>query len=277
VSSVAKYARVPAAEAGLANEARLLEIVAERRPELGGVPRLLGRSRRGGLLSIEETPVEGNGLLETLSEANFRRTALAVTEWLVGLAGAGEPRPGEEWRARLIEEPLLRFEGSFGAAMPGVASRARPVLESLPDLPLVIEHRDCSPWNVMLSPTGEPALVDWESAEPEGLPLLDLVYFLANSAFVLDRALDDGTTRRTYANLLDSSSPRGAVAAECFAAYVEGVGIAPDCVAPLRLLCWLVHTRSELGHLEAATGGRAATAEELRRGVFAGLVEEELR
>jgi Phosphotransferase enzyme family len=277
VLNVAKHARVPEAELGLANEGRLLEIVAERRPGLGGVPRLLSRSRRGGLLSILETPIGGDRLLESLGEDSFRRSALTVTEWLVQLAGAGEPRPAAEWRERLVEEPLRRFEQSFGPALPELGARMRGALASLPELPLVVEHRDCSPWNVILSRRGDPALLDWESAEPEGLPLMDLVYFLANCAFVLDRALENGTTRRSYANLLDPTSARGAVAAECFAAYAAGVGLDPGCAGPLRLLCWLVHTRSEFDHLDADGGGRAPSAAELRRGVFAGLLDEELR
>ena len=277
VLSVAKQARVPEAEAGLANEGRVLELVAASRPGLGGVPRLLGSSRRGGRLSISETAIEGDPLLESLSEDNFRQSALTVTGWLVGLAGSGEARPAAEWRQRLVEEPLERFERTFGLALPELGPRARAVLASLPDLPLVPEHRDCSPWNVVLSRSGEPALLDWESAEPEGLPCMDLVYFLANSAFVLDRALEGGTTRRSYAGLLDPTSSHGSVAAECLAAYVDGVGLDPDCVDPLRLLCWLVHSRSEFAQLVADHGGRAPTAEMLRRGVFAGLVEEELR
>jgi hypothetical protein len=254
----------------------MLEAVAEGRPGLGGVPRLLGRSRRGGLLSISETPIEGDPLLDGLSESNLRGRALSVTEWLVQLAGSGKPRPAAEWRRRLVEEPLERFERTFGAALPELGPQARAALEVMPDLPLVPEHRDCSPWNVILSRSGEPALLDWESAQPEGLPLMDLVYFLANSAFVLDGALDDGTTRRSYAGLLDPTSVHGSVAAECFEAYADGVGIDPDCAGPLRLLCWLVHSRSEFAHLEADGGGRTPTAEALRRGVFAGLVEEEL-
>ncbi|MBA3867216.1 MAG: phosphotransferase, partial [Solirubrobacterales bacterium] len=276
VLSVAKHARVPEAEVGLKNEGRLLEIVAESRPGLGGVPRLLGRSRRGGLLSISETPIEGAPLLESLSEDNFRQSALTVTGWLIQLAGTGEPRPAAEWRQRLVEEPLERFERTFGLALPELGPRARAALESLSDLPLVLEHRDCSPWNVILSRSGEPALLDWESAEPDGLPFMDLIYFLANSAFVLDGALAGGTTRRSYAGLLDPGSGHGSVAAECLAAYADGIGLDPGCADPMRLLCWLVHSRSEFGQLEADCGGRAPAAEKLRRGVFAGLVEEEL-
>jgi hypothetical protein len=277
VLSVAKHARVPEAEVGLANESRLLELVAERRPGLDGVPRLLGHSRRGGLLSILETPIEGESLLASLDEDNFRQSALTVTGWLVQLAGSGEPRPAAEWRQRLVEEPLERFERTFGLALPELGPRARALLESLPDLPLVPEHRDCSPWNVILSRSGDPALLDWESAEPEGLPLMDLVYFLANSAFVLDGALERGTTRRSYANLLDPTSGHGSVAAECIAAYADGIGLDPACAGPLRLLCWLVHSRSEFDHLDADGGGRTPPAQELRRGVFVGLVKEELR
>ena len=107
----------------------------------------------------------------------------------------------------------------------GTIERAREALGPLGDLPIVCEQRDCSPWNIVIGSDGSPALLDWESAEPDGLPGLDLVYFLANSAFVLDGALDSGTTRESYAALLAPDSPHGRVAAESLATYAAAVGL----------------------------------------------------
>ena len=120
----------------------------------------------------------------------------------------------------------------------------------------------------------EPALLDWESAEPSGLPLLDLVYFLANSAFVLSGALESGRTREVYRAMLDATSPEGKVAFACIGEYRDRLGIVEAAIAPLRLLCWLVHSRSERFHLEL--DGRADDESSIREAVFLGLLDEEL-
>ena len=119
-------------------------------------------------------------------------------------------------------------------------------------------------------------LLDWESAEPEGLPGPDLVYFLANCAFVLDEALESGTTRESYARLLDPATPHGRVAARAIGEYRDALGISEDDFRRLRLLTWVVHSRSDYRHLELESRGEPS-AEALRGSTFLGLVEEELR
>jgi hypothetical protein len=140
----------------------------------------------------------------------------------------------------------------------------------------VFEHRDCSPWNIVVTASGAPGLLDWESAEPDGLPVLDLVYFLTTSAFVLDGALDNGTTRESYVRLLDSGTATGRVAAECLASYCRELGLDPAVLSPLRLLTWIVHSRSDFRHMQMDTGAMPSEGS-LRTSVFLGLVEEELR
>jgi hypothetical protein len=129
---------------------------------------------------------------------------------------------------------------------------------------------------VLLTASGDPVLLDWESAEPAGLPGLDLVYFLANCAFVLDGALESGRTRETYARLLDPGTPHGRVAAAAIAEYSGALGISAADFRRLRLLTWVVHSRSDYRHLELESRG-APSAEALRGSTFLGLVEEELR
>lgn len=50
-------------------------------------------------------------------------------------------------------------------------------------LPLVFEHGDLSYPNLLLLPTGEPGVLDWELANPDGLPACDLFLFLTYVAF----------------------------------------------------------------------------------------------
>ena len=59
-------------------------------------------------------------------------------------------------------------------------------------MPETFEHRDCSPWNLLVTTSGELAVLDWESAEQNGLPAIDLVYFLAYLAFFMDGAMKTG-------------------------------------------------------------------------------------
>jgi hypothetical protein len=271
-----KLARVPEAEPGLEREAEVLGRLGEERPELDGVPRLLGRVRRCGRVGIAESPIEGDSMLAALTPATFPELARRVTRLLIDLAGEERPSPESAWRERLVEEPLGRFEQDFGQALEqGVVARARELLEGIGDLPNVCEHRDCSPWNIVLTDGGRPALLDWESAEPRGLPGPDLVYFLANSAFVLDGALEAGRTRESYAALLDPATPYGRVAAESFDAYADALGLGPEDLRRMRLLCWVVHSRSDYRHLEHDVAGTPGP-EALRGAKFLGLIEEEL-
>jgi len=271
-----KIARVSDAEPGLRREAEVLRELERERPEVPGIPRVLGEETRSGRLGVAESPVLGRPLLDQLTPASFEGQARAVTDWLAGLAGRPSAEPRAGWWPRLVGEPLEEFERTFGpVAGEGLVERARRALDPLGDLPLVCEHRDCAPWNVLITPAGDLALLDWESAEPRGLPALDLVYFLANSAFVLDRALESGLTRESYGRLLDPGSATGAVAEACLRQYAGRVGSDPAQLPALRLLCWIVHSRSDYRHLELKSAGTPSPSD-LSRSFFLGLVEVEL-
>jgi Phosphotransferase enzyme family len=273
---VVKFARVAEAEAGLEREASMLRTIEAERPALPGVPHLLASGRRVGRLAIAETAIDGRPLLSALTPRTFPELAMKLNEWLISLAGNEKPRPRSEWWARLMTAPLEGFEQRFApVAEAGTPARARELLERLPDLPLVCEHRDCSPWNVLLTANGEPALLDWESAEPHGLPGLDLVYFLANAAFVIEGALESGRTLEAYARLLDPTSSTGQVFARCVSLYCDRLHLTPETLAHLRSLCWIVHSRSDYSHLEMDTNA-PPDPNALRSSLYLGLLQEDL-
>lgn len=274
-SAAVKFARVPEAEPGLEREARALRLLGEERPDLAGIPHLRGVGSRAGRLAVVEDAVEGRMLLDQLTPGNFEEAALRVTRLLVDLASRRPQDPS--WRSRLLDEPLAEFEAQFGPVLDGgVVAAVREELAGIGELPSVSEHRDCSPWNVAITPAGAPVLLDWESAEPDGLPGLDLFYFLANCAFVLDGALESGRTRESYARLLDPGSEYGGIYRRAVAEYASALDLSPEDLHRLRLLCWLVHSRSDYRHLQLEIGG-TPRPQDLRRGMFLGLVEEELR
>jgi glycosyltransferase involved in cell wall biosynthesis len=270
-----KFARVTEAEPGLEREAAVLRRLGEERPDLQGTPGLRGEGRRAGRLAVVEDAIEGRSLLDQLTPGNFEDVALRVTELLIELA-RGDRTPDPSWRERLVEQPLIDFERNFGGVIAaGSVGVVSSILDGLGELPSVPEHRDCSPWNVVLTPGGDPVLLDWESAEPEGLPGLDLVYFLANCAFVLDGAIESGRTRETYAKLLDPRTAYGQIARRARNRYMQALGIGGADFRRLRLLCWIVHSRSDYRHLQLESQD-APRPEQLLRTMFLGLVAEEL-
>jgi glycosyltransferase involved in cell wall biosynthesis len=268
-----KFARVAEAEPGLAHEAMALRRLGEEHPALAGAPRLGGEGTRVGRLAVIEEAVAGGSMLHTLDPDNFGELAQRVTRLLIELGGG---RGGSDRRRRLVEQPLAAFERDFGTVVAASElAAARHLLDGLGELPPAFEHRDCSPWNVVLGPGGAPVLLDWESAEPDGLPGLDLVYFLANCAFVLDGALESGRTRDSYAGLLDPGTTYGRIAAAATAEYREALGIDAEDFRRLRLLCWILHSRSDYRHLQLEAGG-APRPQDLGEAMFLGLVGEEL-
>jgi hypothetical protein len=242
---VVKFARSASEEEPLRNESEVLRLLAADRPELGGVPRALFLERRCGRVALGETALEGDPLIWRLDHASFDALCASVTDWLVALAGSGKRRPRHEWGTRLVDQPLERFARQYSS----VASRAeiasaRAALSLLDDLPLVCEQRDCAPWNVLLA-GDRISVADWESAEPNGLPALDLAYFLTNAALHVAGALDEHPATPSYTDSLDPQTETGRTVARCEALYAERVGIDTRLFPALRLLCWTIHAHSE--------------------------------
>jgi hypothetical protein len=273
--AVVKFARVPHSEEALAREADVLRRLEEERPDVEGVPRVKSRFRRAGRLAVAESAVFGRSLVPELTPENFADHARRITRWLVELAGDGPPQPASQWWPRLVEEPLGQLERMSGVPLgPGSIDRARQLLKGLDALPLVFEHRDCAPWNIVLTDGDAPAVLDWESAEPRGLPACDLIYFLATATFVLEGSIESGRIRDGYAVMLDSRSAYGRIAAACLEEYSARLGIDRGSLERLRLLCWIERCRRGSPELGPITGIDERISMEA---VSVRLVAEELR
>lgn len=278
--TVVKFARVGKADAALEREAAVLRELERERPSLTGVPRLRASGRRAGRVAIVQDAVHGRALNTMLSPTGFASFAPKVARWLVSLAGPPEPQPASSWAERLLAEPLDELAGDFTTLLPaGFAERARRVLAGLGDLPLVCEHRDFGPWNIVLGEDGEPAVIDWEDAEPRGLPGLDLVYFLASAGFAID-GVPSGAERIERARasnrrLLDPGSALGEIATACAAEYRAGLGLGEDDLDRLRLLCWIVQSLIACRRLPGGAADAVPAASDAS--LFIRLAEDELQ
>jgi hypothetical protein len=271
-----KFARNPSEDEPLEREAATLRLLGETTVELGGVPEVLFVERRSGRVALGETAVAGQPLLHSLDHGSFPTIASQVTSWLGDLA-RGEVQPRAAWFERLVESPVHEFERKFASVLDAdETARGRQILATLTDLPIVCEHRDCSPWNVLHADDGSLAVVDWESSEPAGLPGLDLVYFLTYAALFVEQTMDTGGAAETYARTLDPRSTVGVVVRACEESYCARLGLDPHQLRPLRLLCWVVHSRSEYGQLEQDALG-PPTRDALAGSLFLSLWRQELK
>ena len=269
---VVKMSRTPESAAGLRQEAEVLRSLEGRPGGVVGVPRILLYRPEGILV---ETALPGLPLSSFLSRRNYPMLAEKATSWLADFAapddGSREPCSG------FVDRVLADFVPHFGSALdPGVLRDAEQLLARLPPLRTICEQRDFSPWNILLAPDGTLSVLDWESADLHGLPALDLIYFLTYLALYFDRALRNGRHRESFRRSLDPSSLTGGVAKRCLAWYCDKTNVPKEAVRPLRVLAWLLHSRSEYRHLTEDAGG-SPDASRLRQSFFLDLLREELQ
>jgi hypothetical protein len=273
-SVVVKLARSPLSEPGVAHEASVLDAIRDSPiAKIAAIPTPLFCGRLGGALAVAETAIDGRDLWTILTRSSFPSVANQLADTLAALVPTG---PAEDRWDRSVAPIVAEFQHRFGEVLDGDdLTRHVQKLRSLPPLPAVIEHRDCSPWNLMVTSEGKLAFLDWESAAPDGLPVLDLVYFLANAAFLVEGVLGSGRERETYARLL-GGSPTGAVVAEALSRYRERAGLPQSVIGPLRGLAWMMHAcveheRIRLDHPELGSHGWAS------RSLYLALWREEAR
>jgi glycosyltransferase involved in cell wall biosynthesis len=273
-----KAPRVEEAAAGVRREGAALEHLAARRPGgVPGVPRMLVQREIAGVPLLGETALVGRPLDSLMTSRSVGPWSTKIADWLAALVSPEPALSPAHWRDAIVEPTLARFEELFGGVVdPGLLQEGKAIVRAIGALPAVAEQRDLGPWNVLVTPGNEIAVLDWESAEVDGLPALDLLYYLAYASFAADRAGDRASRIASYRRSLDSSKPMGAIRRDCLARYLDALGLDSSHLAPLRGLVWLIHTESDVRHATADAGG-PPPPQALARSLFLALWIEEVR
>ena len=141
-----------------------------------------------------ETMLVGRPMNRTVARWRSESCIEIVTDWLIELQASTMIPNAEDgaWFERLVEQPLSHIRNLLSLSLQEEHLLDRTVKLANPlrfrDLPLVFEHGDLSHPNVLLFEKGGPGVVDWELAEPRGLPATDFFFFLSYIAFAKARA-----------------------------------------------------------------------------------------
>jgi SAM-dependent methyltransferase len=252
--SVIKITRDPELNPRLENEWRALTILREHGVGIDEtVPRPLFLGSHRGLAVLGESAIAGVPFRERTRSTADCVHARAAVEWLLDLATATVSRnrsnagttPGELDAVFAQFEQIYRLEASERGILGGhVAALER----RRDELPLVFQHGDPGPWNVLITPDGRPAFLDWEAAEPEGMPLWDLFHFLRSYSLQVSRAAGTRDPLQSFAEQFLEESAFNRLLVDATTRFCARTGLAAELVEPLFYTCWM-----HRGLKEAAT------------------------
>jgi hypothetical protein len=130
----------------------------------------IAAAARSETVALPSEPAPPSALLPSLPHTSTPQNAPTSTSCLRG--GRCFPADGHPALLRLL--PAHEKAGDWIAALAGR------------DWPVVVEHGDFAPWNLIRTPDGLRA-IDWEDACLDGFPGFDLVHFVIQTGVLMHR------------------------------------------------------------------------------------------
>jgi hypothetical protein len=263
---IVKVTQDPAFNARLDNEySALLALDAGRREDLAPRPRF--RAEHAGLLVIGQSRLVGDPFRSRSTSMPTCPVAERVIDALTELSQLATAAPTPAEAAAALHELLRQHVRVHGPSAEHVRILARQIdaIGAAPALPAVFSHGDATTLNILVGPDDQIGLVDWENAEPHGLPLWDVFHFV--NAYAQwhaerrgarwDAAAIHGALYEPgeFATFLGRSVDR----------YAAAVGVPRELVVPLLLTFWMALALRESTRTTARRAPRAPYAELLAR------------
>jgi len=153
------------------------------------IPRLIANEDFHGYRLLIETAVQGQTMKPAMVRRLPEKCLQAVYHWLVelNLTTVTSSKYEFDWFARLVDTPLDDFQRLLPrlSGENRLIERTRTIARTLQQsgIPLLFEHGDLSSPNILIEGEAKVGVVDWELANPKGLPVVDLFFFLTYMAF----------------------------------------------------------------------------------------------
>ena len=218
---------------------------------------------RGNRLLIE-TAIKGHPMKPAFVRRHLKSSIGIVMDWLIDFHQDTNQKDDEtsRWFERLALRPLNNLELAFTSvhSIGDLILKVRKLIEPICsfNLPLVFEHGDFSSPNILIAKNSKIGVVDWELAEPRGLPIVDLFFFLTFISFAKGKAKTSNDYLNSFREAFFGSN---AWARPFVTRYCEELELATQAVKPLFLLCWLRYVSNLVFRLKNFEGSNSILSE----------------
>jgi aminoglycoside phosphotransferase (APT) family kinase protein len=242
----------------LENEFHSLEALSHRNivaPETYPLPLFFGH--RGNLAILAERCISGKAFHQATKATLDCPYARAAMEWLMDLgagsadATASTPSMVSETMTGLLKQfagiyKLSNRDHSF------LVKQIDAIAQSSAPLPTVFQHGDPGIWNVLATDREGIAFLDWEAAEPQGMPLWDVFYFLRSYGTWMARQRGSRDSLKSFSQNFFAPSALNALLVQLVQRYCERIQLDTRFIEPLFYLCWMHRALKEATRLTAA-------------------------
>ncbi|MDX1416290.1 MAG: aminoglycoside phosphotransferase family protein [Candidatus Promineifilaceae bacterium] len=253
---VAKVPRLAGPSASISREVANLRAVQSSRPDgFNSIPQVIACENYAERQVLLETALAGRPMDPPTVRQNPDRCCRAVVNWLERLqvVTRQETNGSKEWYEKQVNHSIrdLRRLLSLTAAEEEVLAKTEKIATPLRDvhLPLVFTHGDLSHPNVMWLDEHQPAVVDWELADPQGLPGTDLFMFLTYIAFARHKTRSSGNYLPAFQEAFFSDE---AWAQPYIKSYAHALRLEVETLKALFILTWLRYSASLLNRIQEA-------------------------
>jgi hypothetical protein len=255
---IVKMVRDPIFNPRLENEYRALSLLHHKGiSDRETVPQVVFFGHHSDLAILGETVINGvplRQLMKATADCPYSRAAI---DWLIDLGAAtanpAAATPGQV--AAELEKLFTRFLEIYRLTPEQhafLAGQITAIARSRAAFPLVFQHGDPGPWNMMVTQTGRIAVLDWEAAEPQGIPLWDSFYFLRSYCVGAARAHGIHDRLAGFAQQFLAESPLSRLVVDATRRYCERTGLSGHLVEPLFYTCWMHRALKEATRLAPA-------------------------
>ena len=222
-------------------------------------PRPIFLDQHAGRAMVAESHLAGAAFPRPRRRAADIAALDDALDWLRGLAVATRSEVPASAVAGALDALVERFVSTYrpDRALEGFLRRQTVAIRGLDrPFPAVMMHGDCGAWNLRVAADGRVLFLDWEAADPLGLPLWDVFHLFRSVAVLAPRGLIPRRRIERIRRHLVEDGPIGQQFAAAVRNHVEAVRLAPELVEPLFHLCWMHRALKEATRLPpTALGG----------------------